>query len=236
MCGIAGILNRIDGPPPPTVEQLGSMARILHHRGPDELGVYRDAWAGLAHSRLSIIDLASGQQPPSNEDGTLWIAFNGEIFNYLELREELLALGHAFRTRSDTEVIVHAWEAWGEQALGRFNGQFAIALWDSREKALALARDWCGIRPLHFLERAFITQNFYAASTMDLTDDASLLELGVMDSTGVLEVVTFLETDFDITVDDDEMLPENLDSVANIVAFAERKTQGWSGSLSFHVD
>ena len=101
------------------------------HRGPDECGLFRDRNAGLVHVRLSIIDLATGQQPLANEDGTIWVVFNGEIFNYLELREELSALGHTFRTRSDTEVIVHAWESWGEQAFERFNGQFAIALWDS---------------------------------------------------------------------------------------------------------
>ena len=89
------------------------MAGSLRHRGPDEFGVYRDRRAGLAHARLSIIDLSTGQQPLANEDDTLWVAFNGEIFNYVELRTELEALGHRFRTRSDTEVIVHAYEAWG---------------------------------------------------------------------------------------------------------------------------
>ncbi len=117
------------------------MAGALHHRGPDEFGVYRDARAGLCHARLSIIDLATGQQPLANEDETLWVVFNGEIFNYVELRAELAALGHRFRTRSDTEVIVHAFEAWGERAFARFNGQFALALWDARAEALVLARD-----------------------------------------------------------------------------------------------
>ncbi len=128
------------------------MAASMRHRGPDEFGVYRDSVAGLAHARLSIIDLSTGQQPLCNEDGTLWIAFNGEIFNYIELREDLEKLGHTFRTRSDTEVIVHAFEAWGETAFARFNGQFAIALWDAREQKLVLARDWAGIRPLYLCE------------------------------------------------------------------------------------
>ncbi len=122
------------------------------HRGPDELGIYLDDRAGLAHARLSIIDLASGQQPMSNPDGTLWLSFNGEIFNYLELREELIALGHRFRTRSDTEVILHAWERWGHGALERFNGQWAFALWDSRRQQLVLSRDRVGVRPLFFAE------------------------------------------------------------------------------------
>src|SRR4029079_2594304 len=113
---------------------------------------YRDRRAGLAHARLSIIDLAGGQQPLSNEDGTLWIAYNGEVFTYLELREELEALGHRFRTHSDTEVIVHAWEAWGEQAFARMNGQWALALGDERSRRLVLSRDRLGVRPLYLCE------------------------------------------------------------------------------------
>ena len=128
------------------------MAGALRHRGPDEFGLYRDGRAGLAHARLSIIDLATGQQPLCNEDGTLWVAFNGEIYNYPELREVLERAGHRFRTRSDTEVIVHAWEAWGEEAFARFNGQFALALWDARRGELTLARDRLGVRPLYHVE------------------------------------------------------------------------------------
>jgi asparagine synthase (glutamine-hydrolysing) len=152
MCGIAGIVARREGLAPPAREALGRMIAALAHRGPDEAGIYRDARAGLAHARLSIIDLASGQQPLTSEDGTLWVVFNGEIFNYVELRAELVALGHAFRTQSDTEVIVHAWEAWGEDAFARFNGQFAVALWDAARHELILARDRLGVRPLHVCE------------------------------------------------------------------------------------
>jgi asparagine synthase (glutamine-hydrolysing) len=152
VCGIGGVLALRDGLAPPSLEDLGAMAGALRHRGPDEFGLYRDPRAGLVHARLSIIDLATGQQPLSNEDGTLWTVFNGEIFNYLELREELVALGHRFRTRSDTEVIVHAWEAWGEGAFARFNGQFALALWDSARQELVLARDRLGVRPLYLCE------------------------------------------------------------------------------------
>jgi len=128
------------------------MVGAIRYRGPDEFGLYRDGRAGLVHARLSIIDLATGQQPLSNEDGTLWVIFNGEIFNYVELREELEALGHRFRTRSDTEVIVHAWESWATSAFERFNGQFAIALWDARREELILARDRLGVRPLYLCE------------------------------------------------------------------------------------
>src|SRR3954453_5612991 len=112
--------------------------------------MYRVAHAGLAQMWLSIIDLSTGQQPLANEDQTLWITFNGEIFNYPDLRSELLGLGHVFRTESDTEVIVHAYETWGDRAFARFEGEFALALWDTRARKLVLARDKFGIRPLYF--------------------------------------------------------------------------------------
>jgi asparagine synthase (glutamine-hydrolysing) len=152
MCGIAGIVNRRPGFAAPELEPLADMAGALSHRGPDEFGLYRDRQAGLSHARLSIIDLAGGQQPLSNEDGNLWIVFNGEIFNYVELREELQALGHRFKTRSDTEVIVHAYEEWGDQAFRRLNGQWAVALWDSALSTITLARDPFGVRPLYVAE------------------------------------------------------------------------------------
>ncbi|MCA9605086.1 MAG: asparagine synthase (glutamine-hydrolyzing) [Myxococcales bacterium] len=152
MCGIAGIVSLREPGSPPTREALIRMASAMRHRGPDELGIYRDARAGLAHARLSIIDLATGQQPMSSADGTLHVSFNGEIFNYVELREELVAQGARFATRSDTEVILHAYRAWGDDAFARMNGQWAIALWDSRARALVLSRDRVGIRPLHLLE------------------------------------------------------------------------------------
>ncbi|MEZ4362743.1 MAG: asparagine synthase (glutamine-hydrolyzing) [Kofleriaceae bacterium] len=153
MCGIAGCVS-VDGRSPPEEEALERALAALLHRGPDELGVLLDHRVGLAHARLSIIDLASGQQPLSNEDGTLWLVFNGEIFNYVELRAELSARGHTFRTHSDTEVIVHAWEQWGVEALERFNGQWAFALWDRRRGELVLSRDRVGVRPLYYAEHA----------------------------------------------------------------------------------
>ena len=149
MCGIAGVMNRRAALPPPEIERLQLMAGALQHRGPDEFGVYRDDQVGLAHSRLSIIDLKTGQQPMTNERGTLWITFNGEIFNYVELRTELEAKGHQFRSRSDTEVIVHGYEEWGADAFRRFNGQWAVGLWDSERRELVLARDPFGVRPLY---------------------------------------------------------------------------------------
>jgi asparagine synthase (glutamine-hydrolysing) len=158
------------------------MAASLSHRGPDEFGVYRDANAGLAHARLSIIDLSTGQQPLCNEDGNLWVVFNGEIFNYLELRFELLALGHVFRTQSDTEVIVHAFEAWGEGAFTRFNGQYAIALWHSQTKTLTLVRDRVGVRPLYFMEhhgRVYFASEVKAIFAADTTLPRELDPLGI---------------------------------------------------------
>lgn len=148
MCGITGLFNLSDNRPPPEAALLRAMVRAIDHRGPDERGYYRDARVGLGHARLSIIDLASGQQPLANEDGTVWVVFNGEVFNFVELRAELVAAGHTFRTHSDTEVIVHGWEQWGEDAFRRFNGQFAIALWDSRARRLVLSRDRMGKRPV----------------------------------------------------------------------------------------
>ncbi len=146
MCGIAGVMVPGGGRVDPA--ELRRMAGVLRHRGPDGFGLYVDDSCGLAHARLSIIDRAGGAQPLSNEDGTLWVSFNGEVFNYIELREELVGLGHVFHTRSDTEVIVHAYEQWGEGAWAKFNGQFAVALWDARERRLVLARDRVGIAPL----------------------------------------------------------------------------------------
>lgn len=134
----------------PHVDALERMAGALHHRGPDGYGYYVDGPIGLGHARLSIIDLATGDQPIHNEDRSVWVTFNGEIFNYIELREQLRAQGHRFYTTSDTEVIVHLYEQHGEQFVEHLNGQFAIALWDARAQRLVLARDRVGIRPLFY--------------------------------------------------------------------------------------
>ena len=153
MCGIAGILTIRSVKQPARVELAAMIAR-LHHRGPDGTGLFVDGAIGLAHARLSIIDLAGGDQPIHNEDKTLWVVFNGEIFNYLELRAELISLGHHFYTQSDTEVIVHLYEQYGESFIDYLNGQFAIALWDKSQQKLVLARDRTGIRPLFYTEAA----------------------------------------------------------------------------------
>jgi asparagine synthase (glutamine-hydrolysing) len=152
MCGIAGIVSTNGRHAPPDIELIRSMVGAIRYRGPDEYGVYRDERAGLGHARLSFVDLVTGLQPLSNADGTLWIVFNGEIFNFVELRQDLERLGYKFHTHSDTEVIVQAYDAWGNDCFQRFNGQWAFALWDSKRKKLVLSRDRIGVRPLYIHE------------------------------------------------------------------------------------
>jgi asparagine synthase (glutamine-hydrolysing) len=148
MCGITGILDfrrqTIDA------ETLKRMSDSLSHRGPDDCGYHIENSVGLAHRRLSIIDLSTGKQPIYNETKSVVVVFNGEIFNFMELRAELIRAGHRFSTSTDTEVIVHAWEAWGPACVERFRGMFAFALWDSRQKELFLVRDRLGIKPLYY--------------------------------------------------------------------------------------
>jgi asparagine synthase (glutamine-hydrolysing) len=188
MCGIAGIFAIDERAPSPAASELERMTRALAHRGPDETGVAVRGRAGLAHTRLSIIDLATGQQPLSNEDDSVWVTFNGEIFNYVELREELVACGHRFKTRSDTEVIVHAYEAWGLEAFSRFNGQFAIALWDTSKSELVLARDPLGVRPIFVCEHA--GRLFFASEVKAIfAADASIPR--AFDPAGLDETFTF---------------------------------------------
>jgi asparagine synthase (glutamine-hydrolysing) len=148
MCGIAGILSRDGKPVTPAL--LPPIIGTLRHRGPDDCGTWSDRTVALAHARLSIIDLAGGRQPMTNEDGTLWITFNGEIFNYVELRRDLEKKGHRFATTSDTEVILHLYEEKGEACVTEFNGQWAFALWDGRQRKLFLSRDRIGVRPLYY--------------------------------------------------------------------------------------
>jgi len=152
MCGICGQFNVRPGQPPdPAV--LARMAAMLEHRGPEDYGWYADETLGMAHARLSIIDLAGGRQPIANEDESVWVVLNGEIFNYPELRAVLEQRGHRFRTQTDTEVLVHLYEEKSESFLRELNGQFALALWDVRRQRLLLARDRFGIAPLYYAQR-----------------------------------------------------------------------------------
>jgi asparagine synthase (glutamine-hydrolysing) len=149
MCGIAGILH-LDAQRPIDARLLKRMNEVQSHRGPDGSGTHIEGGVGLTHRRLSIIDLAGGAQPLFNEDETVAVTFNGEIYNFQPLVAELKSLGHRFRTHSDTEVIVHAWEQWGEKCVERFAGMFAFALWDRNRQMLFLARDRLGKKPLYF--------------------------------------------------------------------------------------
>ena len=149
MCGIAGIVavDRLDVDAP---ARAAAMRDVLAHRGPDEAGLHCDAHAALAHRRLSIVDLSTGQQPLSNEDGSVWISFNGEIYNHADIRRDLEARGHVYRTRSDTETIVHAYEEWGDACVERLRGMFAFAIWDAASRRLLLVRDRLGVKPLYW--------------------------------------------------------------------------------------
>ncbi len=149
MCGFVGIFDTVAARPT-SRDVLERMNETQFHRGPDAGGLHVEPGLGLGHRRLSIIDLSAGQQPLYNEDRSVVVVYNGEIYNFRELTDELVAQGHRFRTRCDTEVIVHAWEQWGEECVRRFRGMFAFALWDSRRETLLLARDRLGIKPLFY--------------------------------------------------------------------------------------
>src|SRR5579875_3880435 len=151
MCGICGIFNMASGEsvPPALIEQ---MTHLIEHRGPDDQGAYFDGPTGLGFARLSIIDLSGGHQPMCNETGDVWLVFNGEIWNYKQLRQELIEKGHQFRTNSDTETIIHAYEEFGVDCVARLHGMFGFAIWDSPRRRLLLARDRAGKKPLYYTQ------------------------------------------------------------------------------------
>ncbi|MDD4137697.1 MAG: asparagine synthase (glutamine-hydrolyzing), partial [Methanoregula sp.] len=193
MCGIAGQFC-LDGKAPDT-QLLAAMSERLTHRGPDGEGTKICGSTGLVHRRLAIIDLSDeGLQPMTNEDGTLWLIFNGEIYNYVELREDLIQSGHRFHSRSDTEVILHAYEEWGTACLARFNGMWAFALWDGKEQKLFCARDRLGIKPFYYTQAcgSFLFASEIKAllahpDTGKRPDDSALgtyLAWGVLDHSG----------------------------------------------------
>src|SRR6266567_2954644 len=154
MCGVAGFVEPPDVATPfhpdTACDLIQRMCDVIRHRGPDDQGTFIDAGVALGMRRLSIIDLATGHQPIHNEDRTIWIVFNGEIYNFQPLRQELEAAGHSFYTATDTEVIVHAYEEWGSKAIARLRGMFGLAIWNARTRSLLVARDRVGIKPLHY--------------------------------------------------------------------------------------
>src|SRR5256885_2948802 len=150
MCGIAGIVSTTARLAAGTESRALAMRDVMPHRGPDEAGLHADEFAVLAHRRLSIVDLSAGQQPLANEDGTVWLTYNGEIYNHADIRRDLESRGHRYRTRSDTETIVHAWEQGGDDCADRLRGMFAFGLWDARRRRLLLVRDRLGVKPLYW--------------------------------------------------------------------------------------
>src|SRR5215813_12474064 len=150
MCGICGIVA--PSGLRPAAELVDAMCGTIVHRGPDDQGTYVQDGVALGMRRLSIIDLEGGHQPIHNEDESAWIVFNGEIYNYRALREELSRAGHRMYSHSDTEVVLHAYEQWGDRFLARLNGMFGLAIWDRRKRVLLLARDRLGIKPLHYIQ------------------------------------------------------------------------------------
>lgn len=190
MCGIAGLINLRSDAPAPDRELALRMARALRHRGPDGFGIYRDRHVALAHSRLSIIDLDGGWQPMANAEETLWVCFNGEIFNYIELREELLAKGHRFRTKSDTEVLVHGYAEWGEAVVDRLNGQWAFVLWDAPRRRAFFTRDRVGINPLFWTTHRGVLR--FGSEVKALFQDPSVPR--ALSREGLDEALTFWAT------------------------------------------
>ncbi len=150
MCGIAGVVSR--GGRTVLAEEIRAMCDVMTHRGPDGEGLYVAEGVGLGMRRLSIIDLETGSQPIRNEDGSVWVVFNGEIYNYKALRRDLEARGHSFYTATDTETIVHLYEEYGARCVEHLRGMFAFALWDARRRQALLARDRLGIKPLYYAE------------------------------------------------------------------------------------
>ncbi|MGQ0810066.1 MAG: asparagine synthase (glutamine-hydrolyzing), partial [Nitrospiraceae bacterium] len=186
MCGIAGLVN-LNGNPAESV-LLRRMTDAIAHRGPDGEGIFTEGCLGLGHRRLAIIDLSpAGRQPMQTSDGRFVLAYNGEVYNFQELRAELQAMGYQFRSRADSEVVLYAWAAWGPKALDRLNGMFAFAIWDRHEQELVLARDRYGIKPLYYAElpRMFL---FGSEVKAMLAHPAMRVEL---DPEALLEYMTF---------------------------------------------
>ena len=241
MCGIAGVVDFGNGGVGEAL--LRRMVGLLRHRGPDAAGVYLNGPAGLAHARLSILDLSTGDQPIRNEDGSLWIVYNGEVFNYLELREGLIRKGHRFYTETDTEVLVHLYEEHGPNMLSLLNGQFAIAMWDQHRKQLFLARDRLGVRPLFYYHKgrrlAFGSEIKAIMADASVPRKLSPLALGdVFTGWAPLHALTAFEGIFQIPAGHYALFDQkglqvspywSLSAMAG--AHVERSLEEWSGEL-----
>lgn len=187
MCGVSGLINLKTDAPAPDRELALKMARSLRHRGPDGFGIYRDRHVALAHARLSIIDLDGGWQPMANADESVWVCFNGEIFNYIELRDELVKKGYVFKTKSDTETLVHAYSAWGEAMIDRLNGQWAFVIWDTKRRRVLMSRDNVGILPLFYTVHQGVFR--FASEVKALFQDPSVPR--ALSKEGLDEALTF---------------------------------------------
>jgi len=211
MCGICGIFN-FNGEP---VDRglLSKMTQVMHHRGPDGEGSYIAQGVGLGHRRLSIIDLAGGSQPISNEDGSMWIVFNGEIYNYIELHDELIVKGHIFKTRSDTEVIIHGYEEWGLDCVNRFNGMFSFALWDGNSDRLFMARDHLGIKPLYYVRLG--NKLLFASEIKSLLQDGDCKRAVDIKSLGELFTFRYVPSPNTLFKDIKKLPPGHLMTVDN---------------------
>ena len=182
MCGICGVVN-IEHEDPVKLNTIKKMCDVITHRGPDDEGILIEDNVGLGMRRLSIIDLSTGKQPISNENGTVWIVFNGEIYNHQELRYELEKKGHKFATKTDTEAIVHAYEEYGENCLQKLNGMFAFAIWDKRKQLVFLARDRIGIKPLYyFFDRKRLVFGSELKSILQAGDIPKRVDLQALDN------------------------------------------------------
>lgn len=228
MCGIAGLLNGRGMPASPVI--LKRMIEVLSHRGPDGQDVLSAGPVGLAHRRLAIIDLSSaGRQPMATEDGRFLLTYNGEIYNFLELRAELQALGYRFRSRTDTEVLLYAWAEWGPKALDRLNGMFAFAIWDRERRELTLARDRYGIKPVYW---ARIGEAFLFASEVK----AILAHPNVsaeMDCEALLEYMTFQNLFTNRTLFKDiQLLPAGTFMVVHSETSLSRTERYWDFNFS----
>jgi asparagine synthase (glutamine-hydrolysing) len=232
MCGIAGIFYR-DTQKYVDQSLVKNITHTLHHRGPDDEGYYIKKNIGLGHKRLSIIDLETGHQPISNEEGSLWIIFNGEIYNYIELRSELLAKGHRFKTHSDTEVILHLYEEYDTECLNRLNGMFAFAIWDDKKKEVFCARDHFGIKPFYYY---FDNEKFIFASEIKaLLVHPDLKAKTAVNEPAIHEYITlqFCLGQHTLFKDIYKLLPGNYLRI-NKSAWSEKQHSYWQ--LNFKVD